>query len=62
MSEDTKQKCCICGYHFTGWGNNPAPVKDHHGKDFKHDQYCCDDCNAVNVIPARLYQLAGARK
>jgi len=62
MGEDTKQKCCICGESFTGWGNNPAPVKDTQGHDFTSNQYCCDICNNTQVIFARIQQLTGARK
>lgn len=40
--------CCICGIPITGYGNNPAPVKD--------KGYCCDYCNATVVIPERLKQ------
>lgn len=41
-----KIKCCICGKKFYGWGNNPTPIK-RKGK-------CCDNCNLIKVIPARL--------
>ena len=44
--------CCICGKVFEGWGNNPYPVV----KD--EDARCCDDCNAIYVIPARIAALA----
>lgn len=40
------QKCCICGLYFTGFGNNPAPVKNK-GR-------CCDTCNNTIVIPTRI--------
>lgn len=45
------QKCCICGYEFYGFGNNPWPVVN--------DEYarCCDNCNARVVIPARLAKM-----
>lgn len=42
-------RCCICGRLFTGYGNNPAPVKKA-GR-------CCDECNDYVVIPARLAEL-----
>ncbi len=48
------KKCCICGKKFTGWGNNPAPVK------LKGE--CCDECNNDYVIPARLVQMFGNKK
>lgn len=38
--------CCICGKDFTGYGNNPDPVKT--------DGKCCDECNLTVVIPARM--------
>jgi DNA-directed RNA polymerase subunit RPC12/RpoP len=41
-----KKKCVICGKEFSGYGNNPWPVKSR-GK-------CCDECNLNIVIPARL--------
>ncbi len=41
-----KNNCIICGKLFTGFGNNPDPVKSK-GR-------CCDSCNAVHVIPLRL--------
>lgn len=40
--------CCICGKKIENFGNNPSPyvrvVKAR----------CCDNCNAVHVIPLRL--------
>ena len=41
-------KCCICGYTFTGFGNNPWPFDD------KKDSRCCDTCNYSKVIPERI--------
>ena len=46
-----KHKCCICGKVFTGYGNNPDPVKKN-GR-------CCDDCDNRYVIPARLKAIMG---
>lgn len=43
-----KQKCCICGNTFTGYGNNPAPIK--------HKGRCCDECNKSTVIPSRVFR------
>jgi len=40
--------CCICHTFCDGWGNNPWPVV----KD--EDERCCDRCNMLEVIPARL--------
>ena len=45
--EPSEDNCVICGEIGIGYGNNPAPVKTE-GK-------CCDDCNALFVIPARLH-------
>lgn len=41
-------KCCLCGEKIEGLGNNPDPF----GK--KKNDRCCDRCNALKVIPARL--------
>lgn len=38
--------CCICGESFEGYGNNPEPIKQ--------DGRCCDNCNMMEVVPARL--------
>ncbi len=29
--------CCMCGKKFTGYGNDPWPIKD--------EGECCDSCN-----------------
>lgn len=49
--------CCICGKVFTGWGNNPDPVKDKNGNLFPEDARCCDECNNDVVIPTRLIEI-----
>lgn len=49
--------CCICGKVFTGWGNNPDPVKDENGNLFPEDARCCDECNNNVVIPTRLIEI-----
>lgn len=41
MKQET-HKYCICGKTFTGYGNNPAPIKNK-GR-------CCDACNLQVVI------------
>jgi len=41
--------CCLCGDKFIGMGNNPDPLG---GED--PDARCCDTCNWLKVIPARL--------
>ena len=46
-------KCCLCGKDYGEWGNNALPVKD--GR-------CCDDCNTMKVIPARLALLLADKK
>lgn len=45
---DNEKICCICGGTFTGWGNNPWPVDKH------PDHKCCDVCNGIYVVPARI--------
>ena len=42
---DDKKKCCICKKEYSGYGNNPAPVKDR--------GLCCDACNYGVVIPIK---------
>ena len=54
MSErDEVKVCSICGSKYTGWGNNAWPVND--GR-------CCDRCNGMYVIGARLRMLNEQRK
>ncbi len=50
MEKEVK-KCCICGCEFIGWGNNPYPIVN------DENARCCDDCNKLLVIPARIAQL-----
>jgi len=49
--ENEVKKCCICGREFTGWGNNPYPISEN------LDDTCCDECNSMYVIPAKIVQL-----
>ena len=51
--EETKKVCSICGAGFTEWGNNPEPVKS-----FEEGE-CCNVCNEIHVIPARLAGIFG---
>ena len=48
-----KQKCCICKKEFTGYGNNPYPIKTK-GR-------CCDLCD-MQVIKARLLGIANPKQ
>lgn len=42
--------CCICKQEIKdGYGHNPAPIPT----EWK-EQRCCDICNELLVIPARL--------
>ena len=41
-----RNKCCICGEYFWGYGNDSYPVKD--------KGECCNKCNQEEVVPARL--------
>ena len=50
MDKQTNQEikvCCLCKQEFKGYGNNPLPLYNKEGR-------CCNICNIVNVIPARL--------
>ena len=43
--------CCFCKSIFSGFGNNPDSDHD--------DDECCDQCNDIHVIPARLGAMVG---
>ena len=45
--------CSICQEPYSGYGNNPEPVKP------ASKGQCCDTCNHTEVIRARLLQLLG---
>jgi hypothetical protein len=49
-SEDDEEKiiCVVCENEVGGWGHNPQPIKE--------DGLCCDRCNQMVVIPARLLE------
>ena len=51
MDEFIGFTCCICHNDVSGYGNNPEPVNN------DDDAECCDDCNGMYVIPARMLQL-----
>lgn len=44
-------KCSICGKEITGFGNNPWPVRR------AEDARCCDECDNLFVIPARIVSM-----
>lgn len=46
-------KCVICGNTFLGFGNNAEPLSK--GR-------CCDYCNEIHVIPARIEKMQDWRK
>lgn len=50
MKSIKKHHCCICGKEFTGWGNNPWPVKE--------EGTCCDECNLEVILPIRLSKIS----
>lgn len=39
--------CSLCGLRYQGWGHNAAPFEGR----------CCDVCNDIHVLPARLKTL-----
>ena len=39
------KKCCLCGKAYSGYGNDPWPLKD--------TGRCCDDCNE-KVVEERI--------
>lgn len=48
---DRKFICCICHNTFIGYGNNPYPYNKN------VNALCCNQCNLVYVIPARLKEI-----
>lgn len=46
-----KGTCVICESEIKGYGNNPWPVTE--------EGRCCDTCNNLYVIPARIAHLYG---
>lgn len=56
MMSNQEYVCCICGEKFTGWGNNPYPVVE------DETARCCDMCNQMRVLPARLAQMFGRKE
>lgn len=46
MTIDKEKTCCLCNEKFTGWGNNPEPLKT--------EGECCGVCDQTKVIPARI--------
>lgn len=55
-------KCCICGNTYTYYGNNPWPVKNKDGKDFGENNRCCDNCDNLYVIPARIQRIINKKE
>jgi hypothetical protein len=49
------EKCILCDDNILGYGNNPWPLRE------PDEGECCEFCNDVYVIPARLEQLAKAQ-
>ena len=45
-------ECVMCGEHFTGWGNNPAPIH--------LEGRCCNECNQI-VVARRIELLYKGR-
>lgn len=44
--KEKKKICNLCGREFTGFGNNPDPLRI--------KGQVCDECNAYVIIPTRL--------
>lgn len=51
---EDKKVCCICGKEFTGYGNNPSPLKDKDEKDYPEGSVCCKECDIELVTPAKI--------
>lgn len=46
--KEQKQRCCICGKEFEGFGHNAEPVML---------GVCCEDCNTSIVLPTRIVNM-----
>ena len=57
MDKNKTHICSICGKEFTGYGNDPWPVKDKNGKPLSPNDRCCDACNFGVVVPLRIAQI-----
>ena len=57
MSENLINSCSICLKYMeeNDFGNNPYPF-------FNHNARCCDDCNTMFVIPARIMRIKNQKK
>lgn len=42
-------ECCICRRGYSGFGNNPYPLKSQ-----MDGRSCCEGCNITLVVPVRL--------
>lgn len=51
--EQTEHICSICQLPYDGWGNNAQPVNS--GR-------CCNTCNSMVVIPARINRMLNKKK
>ena len=56
IDKDKVFVCCICGSPTYGFGNNPWPVVE------DENARCCDVCNYMRVIPARLAMMGEKQK
>lgn len=61
MKNKEKRICSICGKEFTGYGNDPWPVKNEKGEVLPGTARCCDTCNFEIVVPLRISQLKKAK-
>ena len=53
VNSNDVQKCSICEMPYIGMGHNAEPVNS--GR-------CCDTCNSIEVIPARLNLIDGKKR
>lgn len=51
IEKSAEKQCCLCGVTIDGWGNDPWPLV------VDDNAWCCDACNAIRVIPARLMKM-----
>ena len=58
------KKCCICGYKITpqiDFAGRPYWFDGHNAQPVKNGR-CCDTCNELEVIPARIMRAFSPKK
>lgn len=51
-------QCCLCNEPYEQYGNNPWPLVP----DDDDISRCCNNCNTIKVIPARLLSIFNVQR